>query len=180
MTARPWSRRAALALLAMSASGCARYYYGEQVARAPVDLVVLNQAAADALLEQASLDPAQAVIVGTVVQVDRLDASSRLGRLISEQVAGRLTQHGLRVAELRLRETLALRQGQGTLVLSRNAYEVSRAHAAQAVVAGTYAVAAGAVFVSMKLIAPQGNTVLAAYDYTLPLDGTVRSLLVSQ
>ncbi|WP_406622704.1 FlgO family outer membrane protein [Acidovorax sp. SDU_ACID1] len=98
------------ALLACGAlGGCARYYYGEHAVRDPADLVALHHGAADALLQQVALDPAQPVLVATVVQLDRLDASSRLGRLVSEQVAGRLAQRGLRVTELRLRETLALR-----------------------------------------------------------------------
>ena len=184
MTARAWSRRAALGLLAGAATGCAQYYYGPghdrpDIARPATDLVARNHEAADALLAQAPLDPAQAVLVGTVVQVDRLDESSRLGRVISEQVAGRLTRRGLRVTELRLRETLAMRPGQGALLLSREAYEVGQAHAAQAVLVGTYAVSAQAVYVSLRVVAPQGNAVLAAHDYVLPMDGNVRAMLLN-
>jgi TolB-like protein len=151
------------ALLACGAlGGCARYYYGEHAVRDPADLVVLHHGAADALLQQVALDPAQPVLVATVVQLDRLDASSRLGRLVSEQVAGRLAQRGLRVTELRLRET----------------HQVAQAQAAQAVLVGTYAVAPQAVYVSLRLVGPQGNAVLAAHDYALPMDGNVRGLLV--
>lgn len=167
------------ALLACGAlGGCARYYYGEHAVRDPADLVALHHGAADALLQQVALDPAQPVLVATVVQLDRLDASSRLGRLVSEQVAGRLAQRGLRVTELRLRETLALRPLQGELLLSREAHQVAQAQAAQAVLVGTYVVAPQAVYVSLRLVGPQGNAVLAAHDYALPMDGNVRGLLV--
>ncbi len=160
-------------------TGCAQYYYGPSAAPAvSQDLLALSRDAADALLTQVTLDPAQPVMVSTVVQLDRLDASSRLGRLVSEQVGGRLAQRGLRVAELRMRDSLALRPGQGELLLSRQVQEVARAQAAQAVLVGTYAAAPQAVYISLRLVGV-GNTVLAAHDYVLPMDGNVRGLLAA-
>lgn len=177
-------RRAALAAAVLACGGalqgCAQYYYGDRAAVAPVDLVASNHGAADALLEQVALNAEQPVLVSTVVQLDRLGESSRLGRLISEQLAGRLARRGLRVTELRLRETLALRPRQGELLLSREVGEVSQAQAAQAVLVGTYAAASQAVYVSLKLVSPHGNAVLAAHDYALPMDGNVRGLLVGE
>ena len=52
--------------------------------------------------------------------------------------------------------------------------------AAQAVLVGTYAAASQAVYVSLKLVSPHGNAVLAAHDYALPMDGNVRGLLVGE
>lgn len=177
------SRRAALGLLlgaaALGATGCARYYYGAQAGGTAADLVEVNYAAADALLQGPPLDPAQPVLVATVVNVDRLDESTRLGRVIAEQIAGRMAQRGVRVTELKLRETLAMRPGQGELLLSRQVHEVSQAQSAQAVVVGTYATSSFAVYVSLKLVQPVGNVVIAAYDYTLPMDSNVRGLLVN-
>jgi len=159
--------------------GCARYYYGDQ-AVAQADLVEASHRAADELLQRAPLDPREGVLVATLVSVDRLGESSRFGRLLSEQIAGRLTQRGLRVTELRLREDIALQPGQGELLLSRELRDVARSHPAQAAVVGTYAVSAHQVFVSLKLVRPQGNEVVAAYDYALPMDGNVRALLMGR
>lgn len=168
---------AAAAALALTATGCARYYYGAAVASDPVDLLAHNHGAVDVLLQQVRLDAGEPVLVATVVHADRLEESSRLGRLISEQAAGRLAQRGLQVAEPRLRTTLAQRPGQGELLLSRQAHEVAQAHSAQAVLVGTYTVAPQAVYVSLKLVGMAG-TVLAAHDYALPMDGNVRGLLM--
>lgn len=177
------SRRAALGLLlgglAVGATGCARYYYGPQGSGEFTDLVEVNYRAADALLQGPPLDPSYPVLVATIVNVDRLSESTRLGRLMSEQIAGRLAQRGVRVTELKLRETLAMRPGQGELLLSRQVHEVSQAQSAQAVVVGTYATTSFAVYVSLKLVNPIGNVVVAAYDYTLPMDSNVRGLLVN-
>ncbi|MGP1629369.1 MAG: FlgO family outer membrane protein, partial [Giesbergeria sp.] len=142
----------ALALLAASSlTGCAGYYYGEKYGPAlslsqSTDLVGSSYAAADALLERAPLDAHAPVLVATLVNLDHLDQSSRFGRVVSEQIAGRLVQRGLPVPELRLRSSVALVPQEGQLLLSRELREVSSAHAAQAVVVGTYAVSGRQVY----------------------------------
>lgn len=181
---RPLHRRAALLLAgSLALSGCAQYYYGDAAGPGfglAGSLVDANQQAADALLQNAPLNPNQPVLVGTLVSVDRLGESSRFGRLVSEQIAGRLTQRGLRVTEVRLRESLAMQPEQGELLLSRELRNVGRAHDAQAVVAGTYAVSANQVFVSLKLVRAPGSDVLAAHNYVLPIDSNVRALLMGR
>ena len=143
------------------------------------DLLDANYRAADQLLQTVRIDPAQPLIVATLVSVDRVHESSRLGRLFSEQIAGRLVQRGLNVVEPKLRETLAMQRDQGELLLSRELREVARSHAAQAVVVGTYAASATTLYVSLKMVVPTGNSVVAACDYALPLDDNVRTLLLA-
>ena len=118
-------------------------------------------------------------MVATLVQVDRLGESSRLGRIFSEQIAGRMVQRGVRVVELKLRDSVALQRDQGELLLSREVREVSQSHDAQAVVVGTYAASASALYISLKLVTPVGNTVVAAHNYAVPMDENVRVLLAS-
>lgn len=179
-------RRTALALLlavgATALTGCAGYYYGENYgptlgSMVRGSLVQASHGAADRLLQDAALDPRQPVLVGTLVNVDRLDESSRFGRIVSEQIAGRMAQRGMRVVELKLRDSVAMRSELGELLLSRELREVSQAHHAQAVLVGTYAVSARQVYVSLKLVLPEGNAVVAAHDYAVALDEDVRSLL---
>jgi TolB-like protein len=181
--------RTALALLlaagAGSLTGCAGYYYGENHgptlgAMARGNLVQASYGAADRLLQNTLLDPRQPVLVGTLVNVDRLQESSRFGRIVSEQIAGRMVQRGMRVVELKLRDSVAMRSELGELLLSREVREVSQAHQAQAVLVGTYAVSARQVYVSLKLVLPEGNTVVAAHDYAVALDEDVRGLLMAR
>ena len=117
------------------------------------------------------------MLVSTLVNVDRLGESSRLGRLFTEQIASRFVQRGIPVTEVRLREQLSLQPGQGELLLSRELREVGQNHDAQAVVVGTYAVSGAMVYVSLKLVSPQGNQVVAATDYALPVDDNIRGLI---
>jgi len=179
------TRRALLlcaSLAVLGLQGCTSYYYGDRAGPGLLrtDLIDANERAADALLQQVPLDPAQPVLVATLVNVDRLGESSRLGRIFSEQIAGRMVQRGLRVSEVKLRDSLLLQPGQGELLLSREAREVSQAQNAQAVVVGTYAVSATVLYISLKLVSPVGNTVLAAHNYALPVDDNVRALLTGR
>lgn len=187
MKRRTLLRTAGALLPVLALPGCASYYYGDKSGGGGGGLMDLitpstierNHRAADALLLQAPLDPAHAVLVATLVNVDRLNESSRLGRIFSEQIGSRLVQRGLRVTELKLRENVAM-QRTGELLLSREVREVSRAHDAQAVVVGTYAVSTTTLFISLKIVNPVGNTVVAAHDYAMPVDENVRSLLAAR
>lgn len=172
-------RTLALGLLAatLTLPGCARYYYGTQAGDTHTELVDTNHAAIDRLLQDAPIDPTRAVLVATLVSVDRLDESSRLGRTLSEQLAGGLVQRGVQVIEPRLRDNLAISIVQGELLLSRELHDLSRTHNAQAVLVGTYSATVRAVYVSIKLVHPVGNVVVAAVDYVLPMDENVRGLL---
>ena len=157
------------------------YYYGDRAGgMSRTDLIEVNERATDALLVNVALDAGQPLLVATLVNVDRLNESSRLGRIFSEQIAGRMVQRGLRVTEVKLRDNLVLHREQGELLLSREVREVSQAQNAQAVVVGTYAVSASVVYISLKLVNPVGNQVIAAHNYAVPADENVRTLLAGR
>lgn len=176
---------AACLLGAAALSGCAGYYYGEKYgptlgSMLHPNMVEASYRATDALLQTVALDPVQPVVVTTLVNVDQSSESSRLGRIVAEQIAGRMVQRGLRVTELKLREPLVMRRDQGELLLSRELREVGQVHGAQAVVVGSYAVSARQLYISLKLVNPLGNAVVAAHDYAVPMDDDVRSLLAER
>ena len=116
-------------------------------------------------------------IVATLVNIDQLEQSSTLGRLISEQVASRMSQLGYGVLELKVRNGVYMKRNEGEFLLSREIREVAAAHNAQGVVVGTYAEGANLLHVTLKLVDPSSSLVLAAHDYTLPLNRQVKSLL---
>ena len=173
-----------LAALVVIQTGCSSR--NGPVALAPVkarpatDITASSYAAADALMAQIKpvLELDTPLIVASVVNLNRLDESSPLGRLIAEQVAGRFTQAGYRVLEVKLRNQLYLKRNEGDLVLTREIRDIAKQHHARAIVAGTYADSADRVFVNMKIIEFETNVVLAAFDYQMEKDTLVRSLLV--
>ena len=116
-------------------------------------------------------------VVATLVNIDQLEQSSTLGRLISEQVASRMTQMGYSVLELKIRSGVYMKRNEGELLLTREIKEVASTHNAQAVVVGTYAESATLVHVNLKIVNPATSVILAAYDYALPLDKQIASLI---
>ncbi len=141
------------------------------------DLIKLNYRATDALMQGVTLDPAQPVLVATLVDQEELSESSRLGRLVSEHISSRLSNKGVRVVELKLREQLFMKGSTGALLLSREVRDVSQAHSAQAVVVGTYTSSGQTLYISLKLVKPEGNTVVSAHDYVMPLNANIKGLL---
>ncbi|MDF1485053.1 FlgO family outer membrane protein [Ramlibacter sp. H39-3-26] len=167
----------ALALaLAFMGAGCAQYYYGGGTLLRP-DPIALNYEAADRLMASALLDPGRPLLVATLVHVDQLSQSSRLGRIFSEQLASRLTQRGMLVRELKLHGSVLAKSDEGELMLSREAQNLGQSQDAQAVLVGTYAPTANTVYVNAKLVNPVTGTVLAAVDYAVPIDADMRGLL---
>ncbi len=116
-------------------------------------------------------------IIATLVNIDQLEQSSTLGRLISEQVASRMSQLGYGVLELKVRNGVYMKRNEGELLLTREIKEVASTHNAQAVIVGTYAESSTMVYVNLKVGNPASNIILAAYDYALPLDKQVHSLI---
>ena len=143
--------------------------------------VAANYRAADALALQlrGKLLEDKPLIMATIVNIDALEQTSMLGRLVSEQLSTRLAQGGMNMLEMKLRNSIYLKRGQGELMLTRELGDVAHTHNAQAVVVGSYAETRDAIFINVKVIQPATNLVLAGHDYVLAKEGTVRSMLQS-
>jgi len=157
--------------LVVAACAAGAYYYpaGDS------SLIRGNYAATDTLMAGGKV-PAEGgpVVVATVVDINHLDRSSTLGRLISEHVASRLAAKGYTVTELKMAAPVYMRTAEGELMLSREVRAISAKHGAQAVAVGTYALDAsggygGVVFVSLKLVRTSDNAIVGASDYALVL-----------
>ena len=171
--------------LALGLAACANVTdksENKYAATAQNQFVAANYQAADSLLNQLSgrLASDKPLIMATVVNIDALDQSSTLGRLVSEQISTRLAQGGLRMLEMKLRTSVYMKRQQGEMMLTREVGEVAHSHNAQAVVVGSYAETSDAVFVNIKVVNPQTNHVLAANDFVLAKDGVVRSMLMGR
>lgn len=135
------------------------------------DMVQANRHAAQVLARDivARHAPGAPVIVATVANLDKLDQSSSVGRMVSEQVAAGLVSAGVPVVELKLRNHLFMRSAEGELMLSREVKDLSMSHRAGLVVVGTYTVAGGTIFVTLKAVDPNNNVAVAAHSYSMPL-----------
>jgi TolB-like protein len=146
------------------------------------NLVDANYQAADALLTRAPWlkerrDP---LLAATFVDINNLETSSGLGRVIGEQLGSKFAQQGFTVVEIKMRNNIFVKEGLGEFALSRSIKDISQSHNAAAVIAGTYAVARQSVFVQARLIRATDNLILASYDYVLPLGPDAKALLAAQ
>ncbi len=174
---------AAVLALPMLLAGCAtpdpQAENNASAARSSAALVNASYKAGDALLIQLSgkLAADQPLLMATIVNIDALDQSSTLGRLVSEQIATRMVQGGVRMVEMKLRSNVYLKRDQGELMLTREIGQVAQTHHAQAIIVGSYAESRDVVFINIKVIQPNTNHVLAGYDFALTKDAIVRPML---
>lgn len=154
-------------------------------ARAPTPTDVSVNLEAIVNLKAASLigqlgedtDPYRPFIATSFADIDNLSQSSTFGRILGEQFSSAMTRAGLPMVEVKMRGSLFLKEGTGELMLSRQLHSVLQAHDAQAVVVGTYAVGGTNVYVTVRLVRTADNRILAAEDFTLPINRDIRSLL---
>jgi len=168
-------RPIAVVLLAVSLAGCA----WSEVSGEGGYLITASYRATDALIAvgRPHLDPDKPIIVATIVDIDDLERSSTLGRHLSESVSARFTQNQYQMIEMKFQNSVYMKRDEGELMLTRQVREIASAHRAQAVVVGTYSRANTTVLVNLKVVRPESNIVIAAYDYSLPMSRDVCVLL---
>ncbi len=139
-----------------------------------------NYRAANALLNTIcpKLPKDSPVLVASFVDIDNLDSTSTFGKVVSEQIASRFKQRNYTTIEMKLRTNVFIRADSGELLLSRELSEISTKHRAQAVVVGTYAVAAKRVYLTARVINASDGRVLSSYDYDIPITSDVFKMLL--
>lgn len=118
-----------------------------------------------------------AILVGTVVDANQLGASAALGRMLSEQLQAGMVRNGFGVIEMRLRESVAIRETSGELMLSRDVQDLAKNQNTSLLVLGTYTAAETVTFVHLKAIRASDGVIEATSEFTIPNDANVRKLL---
>lgn len=166
-------------LMALLSTGCESFMpAGGNEPR--VDLVAELQKAAKTLLGNTQgLEKHKRVLVTTLVSVDNLRESSTFGRQVAEVFTSEIARTGLPVVELRMRDSIFVREGTGELMLSRELHHLYASHNAQAVLVGTYAIARDSLFVNVRLVQVSTNLILGSHSFALPINRDVRTLIAS-
>jgi len=143
------------------------------------NLVERNHTAGAALVDKTKghLNAGSPILYASFVNVDDLQNSSSLGRIMSQQVTTPFANNGYYVVEMLLRNNAYIKQREGEFLLSRELKNISSDHNAQAVIVGTYAVGSANVYVSAKMVDVRNNKVLSSYDYPIPLNEDIKQLL---
>lgn len=130
------------------------------------------------IMKQRDFDTNGAIIGASLVNINNLAETCSLGRIVSEQMMGRLAQHGFKIVEMKIRQdSIFIKKNEGEFLLSRELQNIGDNHQANAALVGTYAVSKYVVFISVRMIRTSDNSVIASYDYQLPLDFITKSLI---
>ncbi len=160
-------------------TGCSRsgsgqnWGTGKKIPAPRIEIINSNyDAGSDLLMVLAGRLPEDSpLLLTTFVNLDNLQESSSLGRIIPQQIGTRLTQCGYEVMDVRLRsDSLLVKQYQGEFALSRKIMEIARDNQAHSVLVGTYSVVYNQIYVNAKILRSADGLTMAATDYTLPYD----------
>jgi TolB-like protein len=109
------------------------------------------------------------MLAASFVDSANMNDSTDLGRLLSEQVASRLSQLGYSVTEVQLRsDQLRVDPGVGVLALSRDLAEINADAQAYSVLVGTYTVIGRQIYVNARVLRASDGVALASSDFSLP------------
>jgi len=121
----------------------------------------------------------QPILVSTIVMLDDLQSSSTFGRLASQLITNRLAQRGYSVKDINYTGAVLVREGTGEVVLTRDVARISRSLNAQAVVAGTYAVAGRQIFLNIRMLNAATGEIMSSADVVVPLNHNTEALIAS-
>jgi TolB-like protein len=134
------------------------------------DLGTLTYRAVDIILAAApDVSSSTPLVVASLTDARNLEHGSSLGNIVADMIRSRLTQTGHRTSEVRLRNAMSLKNGDGEFVLSRNRRALMPPPDTAAIVTGTYAASYEKVYVSIKLISATDAHIVAAADFVVPL-----------
>lgn len=134
---------------------------------------------ADELISQ--LPPADnqdaPMLCASFVNIDNLERSSTLGRVISEYIASRFVQRGFNVAELKIRDSVYVQKQNGEFLLSRDLKHMTTEYETNSLIVGTYSIGSDTVYLSAKVVSANDSRIIATYDVAVPIDNNVSKML---
>jgi TolB-like protein len=134
------------------------------------DLATLTYRAVDLIVAAAPEVTADTrLIVASVSDTQNVEVTTALGNIVSEMIRTRLAQDGRTASEIRLRNEVSFRHGEGEFLLSRNRRALMPPSNVAAIVTGTYAISYDKVYMSIKLVSATDTRIIAGADFVVPL-----------
>lgn len=150
-----------------------------QATVADTDIVASSYTAADSLIRNAipAIEPHYRFLMTSLSDINNLEKSIPLGRLIGEQLSARFAQRGYTVLEIKLHSGAIVIPRTGEFILSRELRDIGRMHNANVAVAGTYAIGQNQVYLTLKMLDCKSGRIVSSYAYTLPIGPNAQTLL---
>lgn len=167
-------------VLSLAAVSCAPRETAVHPGTGPKPAIVeATERATDNLLGQCNIfmDQKEPIIVTSLVNIDDVRKSSTLGRMSSEIIANRLSQHGYQVREVKMGHNIFVSELEGEFILSRELHEIARKHDVQGFIVGTYAAGSYAArhqtrfldtkaLISLRFV-DTDNNIACSYNYVV-------------
>lgn len=131
------------------------------------------------LAQHPKMQDTDRILVATAVDVNNVQRTSELGRVLTECIQARLTHNDHDVIHPTVREDHLLVQHDGQFLLSRDARNLAVDYNARSALVATYSVVSNSVVVSMKLVSTVENSTLAAQDFVLARTESISEMLAS-
>lgn len=165
-------------LSSCSSLNCTRL---EKILGADINLISLGNKITDDLTTTAMpplvpRHPEDAILTSAFVDINSLESTSRMGRLLQSHIGARLVQLGYTVKEVNLRNTMKITPEEGEMILSRNLSEITPDQPVQAILAGTYSMDNRTVYITAKLINPVNRNIISAHSYKLCMDDNLLAM----
>jgi len=143
------------------------------------DLVKIGYLIVDKLIDnlRSDLNADQCVLVACLVDVNDVHRSSNFGRMLPEHMVSRLSQNGYTVVEMKLRDSIYIKEREGEFLLSRRIKDISSAHNAQAVLVGTYLLAPKDLYIAARIVQANGAKIISSCDLRIPLSDDLKAML---
>lgn len=180
MKINSFTKKFLLAILLTSAtwtlSGCSNSPTYEKAKESK--LIETNYQAAESLLRNLKnpLNIQQTIRVQSLVNNSKASEKTMLGRVIAEQLSARFAKAGYKMVDILDETPPAPRSENLQLTDDTENKENKTTDTTQAILTGTYSVSQNYVYVTIKLIHPQTNVLIATYNYVLPLDSNIETL----
>lgn len=163
---------------ALMLSGCSTFGQSPLPPEPAPDLSELtHEAAAQMAAGNPDMTRYGPMIAATFVDIDNLAQSSTFGRISSELMASALSRQGIKIREVKMRDSLFIEEQVGELILSRQVQRLSARYDARSILMGTYAQGQDYVYVSARVVRSTDALVLGTADFRLPLNNNTRTLL---
>ncbi len=162
--------------------GCVQNYQyrSPEYSEEKQDIIDISYKATDVLIENLSINISKTmpILVTSFANIDNLEESSTLGRLLAEQIASRMSQKGYSVVEIKLsRDSLFIKERTGEFILSRKSDNISEQFNAHYVIVGTYSVGGASVYASARIVRVSDNLIVSSSDFKLESDSDVYELV---
>jgi len=116
------------------------------------------------------------ILYSSFVNLNNLQETSSLGRLIAELFSTRFSKHGYKVLEIKLRKSdIVVKERVGELALSRKMTDIKNANDAQAILSGTYTMTDKGVYVNARIISTIDRSIVSAESFLIPNENAITS-----